>query len=595
MSTPTALSAGKPIDLGELLDALAADGLLDPADARRLRYSPRTRAGATLHPVNQVADWQLVAPADGRPLDLQRLLAWLAQRAGQPLYHIDPLRIDVAAITSVMSFAFARRHRILAVECRDDEVVVAGAEPLVGSWEADLAHTLKRPLKRVFADPEDIDRYTVEFYSLAKSVSGASGVRGLPASAGIANFEQLVELGKIENPDANDQHIVNIVDWLLQYAFEQRASDIHVEPRREHANVRFRIDGILHAVYQLPATVAMAVTSRLKILGRMKLAEKRRPQDGRVKSRTPSGGEIELRLSTLPTAFGEKLVMRIFDPEVLVRSFADLGLADEDHAQWNAMIEQPHGIVLVTGPTGSGKTTTLYSTLKQLATSDVNVCTIEDPIEMVEPAFNQVQVQHAIGLDFASGVRALLRQDPDVIMIGEIRDRETAEMAVQAALTGHLVLSTLHTNDSPTAITRLLELGVPSYLIRATVLGVMAQRLLRLLCPHCKRPTTIDDEAWDRLVAPWKAKKPATVYAPVGCLECRNTGYSGRQGIYEILRVDAAVQQVVRDQTDSDEVRLAGMRGGMKTLRLAGARRIAAGLTSLEEVLRVAPSESARQ
>ncbi|MCG3171501.1 MAG: hypothetical protein CALGDGBN_03123 [Pseudomonadales bacterium] len=595
MSTPTALSAGKPIDLGELLDALAADGLLDPADARRLRYSPRTRAGATLHPVNQVADWQLVAPADGRPLDLARLLAWLAQRAGQPLYHIDPLRIDVAAVTSVMSFAFARRHRILAVECRDDEVVVAGAEPLVGSWETDLARTLKRPLKRVFADPEDIDRYTVEFYSLAKSVSGASGVRGLPASAGIANFEQLVELGKIEDPDANDQHIVAIVDWLLQYAFEQRASDIHIEPRREHANVRFRIDGILHAVYQLPATVAMAVTSRLKILGRMNLAEKRRPQDGRVKSRTPSGGEIELRLSTLPTAFGEKLVMRIFDPEVLVRSFADLGLADEDHAQWNAMIEQPHGIVLVTGPTGSGKTTTLYSTLKQLATSDVNVCTIEDPIEMVEPAFNQVQVQHAIGLDFASGVRALLRQDPDVIMIGEIRDRETAEMAVQAALTGHLVLSTLHTNDSPTAITRLLELGVPAYLIRATVLGVMAQRLLRLLCPHCKRPTTIDDEAWSSLVAPWKAKKPATVYAPVGCLECRDTGYAGRQGIYEILRVDAAVQQVVRDQTDSDEVRRAGMRGGMKTLRLAGARRIAAGLTSLEEVLRVAPPESARQ
>ncbi len=595
MSTSAALSSGRPVELGELLDALAADGLLDAADARRLRHSPRARADTALHPLNQVADWQLLAAVDGRPLDLQRLLAWLAPRAGQAPYHIDPLRIDVAAVTAVMSFAFARRHRILAVECSANEVVIAGAEPFLGAWEADLAHALKRPLRRVLADPRDIDRYTVEFYSLAKSISGASGARTPRGGAAATNFEQLVELGRIADPDANDQHIVSIVDWLLQYAFEQRASDIHIEPRREHANVRFRIDGILHAVYQLPAAVAMAVTSRLKILGRMNVAEKRRPQDGRVKSRTPAGNEIELRLSTLPTAFGEKLVMRIFDPEVLVRSFADLGLADADHERWQAMTGQPHGIVLVTGPTGSGKTTTLYSTLKQLATSEVNVSTIEDPIEMVEPAFNQVQVHHAIGLDFAAGVRSLLRQDPDVIMIGEIRDHETAAMAVQAALTGHLVLSTLHTNDSPSAITRLLELDVPAYLIRATVLGVMAQRLLRLLCPHCKRATTIDDEVWMRLVEPWKAKKPERVYAPGGCLECRNTGYAGRQGIYEILPIDATLQRVIRQDTDTEELRRIGMRGGMQTLRLAGARRIAAGLTSLEEVLRVTPQESAHR
>jgi general secretion pathway protein E len=594
MSEPQTLSAGKPIDQGELLDALAADGLIDAADARRLRYAPRTREGVARHPVNFVADQQLVSPADARPLGVERLLGWLAQRTGQAVYHIDPLRIDAAAVTAVMSFAFAKRHRILAVESTAAEVVIAGAEPLVSAWEPDLARTLKRPIRRVIADPADIERYAVEFYSLAKSVSGASGARGVQTTAGLANFEQLVELGKLKDPDANDQHIVSIVDWLLQYAFDQRASDIHLEPRRELANVRFRIDGILHGVYQLPTPVAMAVTSRLKILGRMDLAEKRRPQDGRVKSRTPAGSEIELRLSTLPTAFGEKLVMRIFDPEVLVRSFADLGLADEDHAQWRGMVEQPHGIVLVTGPTGSGKTTTLYSTLKQLATAEVNVSTIEDPIEMVEPAFNQVQVQHGIGLDFASGVRALLRQDPDIIMIGEIRDRETAEMAVQAALTGHLVLSTLHTNDSPSAITRLLELGIPSYLIRATVLGVMAQRLLRILCPHCKVPAAIDEEVWNRLVAPWKAKPPATVYAANGCLECRNTGFSGRQGIYEILRVDTAVQRAVREGCDSEELRLIGMRAGMKTLRLAGARKIAAGLTTLEEVLRVAPMDNSR-
>jgi general secretion pathway protein E len=408
------------------------------------------------------------------------------------------------------------------------------------------------------------------------------------------NLEQLVELNALKDPDANDQHIVSIVDWLLQYAFESRASDIHLEPRRDQSNVRFRIDGVMQQVYQLPAAVAMAVTSRLKILGRMDLAEKRRPQDGRLKTRSPRGNEIELRLSTLPTAFGEKMVMRIFDPEVLVRGFHELGLADEDLATWSAMIGQPHGIVLVTGPTGSGKTTTLYSTLKLLATPDVNISTIEDPIEMVEPSFNQVQVHHAIGLDFASGVRALLRQDPDIIMIGEIRDRETAEMAVQAALTGHLVLSTLHTNDAPSAVTRLLELDVPAYLIRATLLGVMAQRLLRVLCPHCKQPAQLDEDAWTRLVAPWKARTPTVTYRPVGCQECRNTGFIGRQGIYEILRLDDTVRAAIREDSDSTELRRVAIRGGMKTLRLGGARRIAAGLTSLEEVMRVAPVEHLR-
>jgi general secretion pathway protein E len=422
-----------------------------------------------------------------------------------------------------------------------------------------------------------------------------SGATGLTAPRGVTgNLEQLVELNALKDPDANDQHIVSIVDWLLQYAFESRASDIHLEPRRDQSNVRFRIDGVMQQVYQLPAAVAMAVTSRLKILGRMDLAEKRRPQDGRLKTRSPRGTEIELRLSTLPTAFGEKMVMRIFDPEVLVRGFHELGLADEDLATWSAMIEQPHGIVLVTGPTGSGKTTTLYSTLKLLATPDVNISTIEDPIEMVEPSFNQVQVHHAIGLDFASGVRALLRQDPDIIMIGEIRDRETAEMAVQAALTGHLVLSTLHTNDAPSAVTRLLELDVPAYLIRATLLGVMAQRLLRMLCPHCKQPAQLDDEAWTRLVSPWKARTPTVTYRPAGCQECRNTGFIGRQGIYEILRLDDTVRAAIREDSDSADLRRVAVRAGMKTLRLGGARRIAAGLTSVEEVMRVAPLEQLR-
>ena len=393
----------------------------------------------------------------------------------------------------------------------------------------------------------------------------------------------------MKEPDANDQHIVNIVDWLLQYAFEQRASDIHIEPRRDVGNVRFRIDGVLHSVYELPQQVGNAVTSRIKILGRMDVAEKRRPQDGRLKTRTPEGNEVELRLATLPTAFGEKLVMRIFDPDVLQKSFEQLGLADDDLARWHHMTGVGNGIVLVTGPTGSGKTTTLYSTLRQLATSEVNVCTIEDPIEMVEGAFNQMQVNHSINLDFSSGVRALMRQDPDIIMVGEIRDLETANMAVQAALTGHLVLSTLHTNDSPSSISRLLELGVPAYLIKATVRGIMSQRLVRILCPACKTFSALDPEAWRELTQPWNMEPPAQVPRPVGCKACRNTGYMGRQGIYEVLVNSPEVQSHITPHMESSRIREVAMSEGMHTLRLSGAVRVARGETTIEEVMRVAP------
>jgi general secretion pathway protein E len=386
---------------------------------------------------------------------------------------------------------------------------------------------------------------------------------------------------------------VRIVDWLWQYAFEQRASDIHVEPRRDQGIVRFRIDGVLHQVYQIPAAVLLAMTSRIKILARMDVVEKRRPQDGRIKTRTLEGEEVELRLSTLPTAFGEKLVMRIFDPEVLVRDFKELGFSDEDKRRWDEMTLRPNGIVLVTGPTGSGKTTTLYSTLKSLATIEVNVCTIEDPIEMVEPSFNQMQVQPQLDLGFAEGVRALMRQDPDIIMVGEIRDLETAEMAVQSALTGHLVLSTLHTNDAPGAVARLLELGVPPYLLNATLNGVMGQRLVRTLCRHCKQKADVNREedhlAWDALVAPWKSNRPAHVYKPVGCLECRMTGFTGRVGIYETLLFSPAIKKLVNEKADLSILREAAFKEGMKPLRISGAMKVGAGLTTIEEVLKVAP------
>ncbi len=590
MSRQEAHPQGDPrLRLEQVVADLHRDGRLSAADSRRL-------AGVnvgSVHPLVFLAEQKLPdAARPGSTLDMPALLAWLGERTGQQVYEIDPLKINVGEVAEVMSRAFAERHRILAVEVHPDEVVVANAEPWRRDWQDNLEHVARRPVRCVLADPRAIHRYTEEFYTMARSVRGAGAGAGAAARPGgnVTNLEQMLELGSMKELDANDQHVVSIVDWLLQYAFEQRASDIHVEPRRELGYVRFRIDGVLHTVYQLPAAVCAAMTSRIKILGRMDVAEKRRPQDGRLKTRTPGGGEIELRLSTLPTAFGEKLVMRIFDPEVLQKSFEELGLADEDLARWHAMTDSGNGIVLVTGPTGSGKTTTLYSTLRQLATDEVNVCTIEDPIEMVEPAFNQMQVNHSIDLDFSTGVRTLLRQDPDIIMVGEIRDLETAEMAVQAALTGHLVLSTLHTNDSPSSLSRLLELGVPAYLIRATVRGIMSQRLVRILCPDCKAPAKPDPEAWRELTAPREMPLPGTIARPVGCKQCRGTGYRGRRGIYEVLVMSPALQHLVTSRLDSGKIRHAAMDEGMQSLRMSGAARVARGETTIEEVMRVAPA-----
>jgi len=587
-----AVPEDRRLTLAEVVDGLLADGLAEVELAEKFKRERRYFRG-DVHPLAVIAEQRWKTPGQPhRTLDLDALTEWLARWSGLDYFHIDPLKINFAAVTEVMSNAYATRFRILPVEVRPQEVVVATAEPFQRTWERELEPILRKRIRRVIANPDDIARYQVEFYNLAKSVKGALG-RGDVATSGISNFEQLVELGKSKGAlDANDQHVVLIVDWLWQYAFEQRASDIHVEPRRDMGIVRFRIDGVLHQVYQIPMPVLNAMTSRIKILGRMDVVEKRRPQDGRIKTRMPTGQEVELRLSTLPTAFGEKLVMRIFDPEVLVRDFADLGFTDEDVGRWRQMTTQPNGIILVTGPTGSGKTTTLYSTLKELATPDVNVCTLEDPIEMIEPSFNQVQMVADIGMTFASGIRALMRQDPDIIMVGEIRDLETAEMAIQAALTGHLVLSTLHTNDAPTAVTRLLDLGVPAYLLQSTLLGVMAQRLVRTLCQKCKKAGGLraeDEEAWNGLVAPWKSGKPQNLCLPVGCLDCRMTGYQGRMGLYEIMLMSPELRKLVTSQTDLARLREQATREGMKPLRISGARKVAAGLTTIEEVLKIAP------
>lgn len=570
-----------------ILKTLYRGQLISADEARRIDANIQQTSKDNTHPLVSIARNLPTRLNSQEKLNLEQLGEWFADQFDIPYYHIDPLNIDIAGVTAVIAANYAKINGILAVATNMNEITVAVKNPLDLSWKENLESLLRKQINIVFANPNDIDRYTSEFYSLAKSIrkSQKDDQTGVSLQQ---NLEQLVDLGRRGQLDAEDHHIVQVVDWLLQYAFEQRASDIHLEPRKDRGEIRFRIDGVLHYAYQVPPNVLLAIIGRLKTLARMDIAEKRRPLDGRLKTRTPDDKEIELRLSTVPTAMGEKMVMRIFDPEVLQRSFTELGLSDRELDLWNKLTLNTHGIILVTGPTGSGKTTTLYSTLKNLADSEVNVCTIEDPIEMVEPSFNQIQVHSSIDLTFAAGVKALLRQDPDIIMIGEIRDLATAEMAIQAALTGHLVLSTLHTNDSTSAITRLMELGLPAYLINATVLGIMAQRLVRTLCPHCKIPGEIDGNAWAEftqgidvpLESPSQAK---------GCLECRQTGFLGRVGLYEMLEMTGDLKTLVTPECDLQSLRRQTFDDGLQTLRISGAKKVAAGMTTIEEVLRVTP------
>ena len=583
--------SNEKLDISRVIEWLQTDKILTATDLDKCQQFAAVNVGKTKHPLKIIAEAEVHdATQAGKLLTLESLTVWLAKKVGLPYYYIDPLKIDIPAVTALYSKNYAFNYNILPVMVKEDEILIATAEPYVRSWEADLIRMHKCEIKRVIANPDEISRYLAEFYTFASSLKGATKARsGEKGSDNIQNFEQLLELSKVSDLDANNQHIVNLVNWLLQYAFDQRASDIHIEPRRNNGNVRFRIDGILHTVYTLPVQIMAAVLSRLKILGRMNIAEKRLPQDGRIKTQNNLKKEIELRLSTMPTAFGEKLVMRIFDPEVLMRNYEQLGFNNRELELWEKMTGLSHGIILVTGPTGSGKTTTLYSTLKNLATPEVNLCTVEDPIEQIEPSFNQMQVQHNIGLDFASGIKCLMRQDPDIIMVGEIRDFATAEMAVQASLTGHLVFSTLHTNNAPAAITRLLNLGLPAYLIQQTIVGVMAQRLIRTLCKHCKKASEASETEWQSLIAPFTAPKPKLVHHAVGCLECRNTGYSGRIGIYEIFENTANLQKLIVEGCDTDLIQKQAYIEGMRPLRLSGAEKVAKGVTTIEEVLRVAP------
>ena len=580
-----------PLDWRHLVHWLHVDGVINEQEATRT-VARCSQAESAQHPLLRLASVSMRRASNGQALDIEALTQWLAGRSQLEYLRIDPLKVDVGKVADAMSAAYAERHKILPVQVSINEVVVATAEPFVVDWVQEVERQSKRSVRRVVANPVDIHKFTAEFFSLAKSVKMAMKAGG---NSGGASFEQLVELGKTNKQlDANDQSVVQVVDWLWQYAFDQRASDIHLEPRREQGVIRFRIDGVLHQVYQLPMGVHNAMTARIKLLGRMDVIERRRPQDGRIKTRNPGGAEVEMRISTLPTAFGEKMVMRIFDPDTAVKDLDALGFNAHDSQRWEALVKRPHGIILVTGPTGSGKTSTLYSTLKRVATEEVNVSTVEDPIEMIEPSFNQTQVQPQLEFNFAEGLRALMRQDPDIIMVGEIRDLETAEMAVQAALTGHLVFSTLHTNDAPSAVTRLMELGIPPYLINATLLGVLAQRLVRTLCDQCKVPdaaTSRDDLA--QVVAPWTITGGFKPYKAVGCVDCRMTGFRGRTGLYELLVVSEGFKgklaQVSSKEGNIETLKRQALQDGMRPLRLAGALQVAEGRTVIGEVISATP------
>jgi len=525
------------------------------------------------------------ASGSGTRIDDFLLARLIAEDAGLHFFKIDALKLDVEMIESRISRPFARKHKLVPVAVRDGKLIVAIVNPFDRVAIDNFRSMAKQDIHLVVSSESDVMGVINEQYGFRASVTKAE--RDLKGGIDlITNLEQYVKLKSGSDIETSDAHIVNAVDFLLQHAYDSRASDIHIEPKREQALIRFRIDGVLHEIQRVPKLVNLAITSRLKTMCRMDIAEKRRPQDGRIK--TDHGGkEVELRVSTLPTAFGEKVVMRIFDPDVLLRDLSGLGFYEDELSNFSDWIKRPHGIILVTGPTGSGKTVTLYSALKSLASPEINITTIEDPIEMVHDDFNQTAVQVKIGITFAAALRTILRQDPDIIMVGEIRDPETAENAVQAALTGHLVFATLHTNDASTSVTRLVDLGIQPFLISSTLIGAMAQRLVRKICDDCKtnRPLSVEEAGMLNLQAP--PGKRIIVKEGSGCIRCRNTGYFGRTGIFEILPIDNAIRDLIDRGEDLLKIKETAIKRGMRTLRQSALRKLAEGTTTFEEVVRV--------
>jgi general secretion pathway protein E len=595
-TAPTAGRKSREVTLSYLGELLQNAGFIDDKQKievdnldRQLRAqlrSARARGEEEASPFKALMAMNLTDASDsGTRIDDFLLARLIAEDARLKFFKIDPLKLDLEMIEAKISRPFAKKHRMTPVAVRDGKLIVAVVNPF-DTVALDTYHQMvKQEIEIVVSSESDIMGVITEQYGFRASVTKAGRDLGRGA-LDLSNLEQYVKLKSGNEIETSDAHIVNAVDFLLQHAYDSRASDIHVEPKRESAMIRFRIDGVLHEIQRVPKLVNLAITSRIKTMCRMDIAERRRPQDGRIKTER-EGKEVELRVSTLPTAFGEKLVMRIFDPDILLRDLSHLGFYEDELKTFADWIKRPHGIILVTGPTGSGKTVTLYSALKSLASPEINITTIEDPIEMVWDEFNQTSVQTKIGITFPSALRTILRQDPDIIMVGEIRDEETAQNAVQAALTGHLVFSTLHTNDSATSVTRLIDLGIQPFLISSTLVGTMAQRLMRRICEDCKRnrPLSVEEAGMLNLQAP--AGKRIIVKEGAGCIRCRNTGYFGRTGIFEILPIDNAIRDLIDRSEDFLKIKDMAVKRGMRTLRQSALRKLAEGVTSFEEVVRV--------
>ena len=518
-------------------------------------------------------------------VDEDTIFATLAQEWDLPYKKIDPLKLDLNLVTTMIPQNFAASHLVLPIDKKDNTLFVATPVPLNLVVQDDIRRVTNLNAEAVITPRSDVKRLIEEFFGFKRSIAAAEDLFAGP-SVDLGNLEQYVRLKADEDLPPTDQHIVNAVNHILLYAFEQRASDIHLEPKREILLVRMRIDGVLHTVYKLPKKVHNAIISRIKTLSRLDISEKRRPQDGRIKT-DKGGAEVEIRISTVPVAFGEKVVMRVMDPDILFQDLSENGFTATDLTRYKQFIQMPHGIVLVCGPTGSGKSTTLYSTLRRLSTPENNVVTVEDPIEMIHEDFNQIGVNPGIGVTFANILRTILRQDPDIIMIGEMRDLETARNAVQAALTGHLVLSTLHTNDAPSAVTRLLDLGVPSFLIQATLVGILGQRLVRKICPYCKDAFEMDAAELAELGLNIGNRGSVTLYRGKGCIKCRTTGYRGRTGIFEVLPYTESLKKLTTTDTDVEKMRSRAREEGMFTLRESAIKKMLEGTTTFEEVLKV--------
>ena len=524
----------------------------------------------------------------GDPVDEETIMRKVGLEFKMEFKKLDPLELEMDIVTKTIPKTFAISHLLLPFNIVDGVLEVAVYHPDSQTVLSDIEQANQVKTKPYISTKSDIKRILAEFFGFQTSISAAEDQMGMSqtgTSVDIGNLERYVKISA-KDITQSDQHIKNAINHIFHYALDQRASDIHIEPKREICMIRFRIDGILHTIYKLPKVVHSALVSRIKFLSRLDIAEKRRPQDGRIKVGM-SEKDIEIRVSTIPVSFGEKAVLRILDPDVIFQSVKQLGFSKRDFGIFNSFMHSPHGITLVTGPTGSGKSTTLYSALKTIATPEMNLVTIEDPVEMVHEEFNQIAVQPLINVTFSTILRNILRQDPDVIMIGEIRDNDTASHAVQAAMTGHLVFSTLHTNDAVSSIVRLRDLGLEPFLISSTLLGAMAQRLVKTICPDCSEPFTIEAELLYKMGFPVSGSDPVTLRRGAGCRECRGTGYKGRSGIFEIFPLSNKLKAMIAAGKNTEEMRQVAIREGMTTLREDAWRKVQQGVTTYEEALRV--------